>query len=310
MTYIIAEIGANHNGSMATAQKLIDEAKKAGVNAVKFQSWTPESLYSKEYLRKNISVCKDLRKHSLSISKLRYLAKYTEGLDFICSVFSRQEVDDLEDVVDLYKIASMDLNNVRLLKYIAKKKKPVILSVGMGNRKEVVTASKILSAYNVPLTLLYCVSLYPTKPDQINLKLMGLLKNLAQNIGYSDHTEGITISLAAVALGANCIEKHFTLDKTQDGWDHKISADPEEMAELVKKSKQINEALNGYPRADIREQEKMRRSAVANRLMRAGHVLEDEDIIYRRPGTGLFDVIGKRLKVDVAEGHMFTGEEL
>lgn len=299
---------------MHLAKRLIDEAKRCGVDAVKFQAWTPSSLYSGQYLHEHPDTWAELEKNSLSVSKLRYLAKHTE-VDFICSVFSRKEVDELEDVVDLYKIASMDVTNHRLLKHVAEKKKPVIISSGMSDLGELLEATDILDAYNIPVTVLYCVSLYPPRYDQINLNEIVLLRTANWhnfNVGYSDHTTGITIPLAAVALGADCIEKHFTLDKNAGGWDDHISADPVEMASLVEKSKQINESLNGELRADTVSIEKMRRSVVYAKDLKKRHRLTDEDIIMRRPGTGLSlnEVIGRKLRKDVYEGQHANREDL
>ncbi len=307
MVYCIAEIGSNHNGSMAIAKKLIDEAQKAGASAVKFQSWTPESLYAQSWLDANPDTYNDLRKHSLSIKKLRYLANYTE-IDFICSVFSRQEVDDLEDVLDLYKVASMDLNNTRLLKNIASKKKPTIISTGMGTEEEIKNVVEIFK--NIPLTLLHCVSLYPPRDNQVGLSWFRFteFRILDVNAGYSDHTIGITACLAAIALGAICIEKHFTLDKMQEGWDHHISADPKELQSLVKQADMISKMIHLSKGNDFEQRKTMRRSLVANRSMKKGHVLTEDDVIWRRPGTGLQE-LGK-LKVAVVEGHMFTEEDL
>lgn len=310
MTYIIAEISSNHQGSMVLAKRLIDNAKSVGCDAVKFQSWTPESLYVQSYLDANKDIYEDLRKHSLSIKKLRYLANYAE-IDFICSVFSRQEADDLEDVLDLYKIASMDLNNIRLLKYVAKKRKPVILSVGMGDAEDIESAVEIFNGFGrPPLAILHCVSLYPPRYDQIGLDGIDYLKKFKVNVGYSDHTEGITVSLAAVARGASVIEKHFTLDKTMEGWDHKISADFDEMRSLVQQSAIIKQSLTCADIPDIGSRETMRRSVVANRNLLKGERLKEEDVIYRRPGTGVSIDVRGRLKRNVRKGQMLTEEDL
>jgi N-acetylneuraminate synthase len=311
MTYIIAEIGSNHNGNMAIAKNLIDEAQKAGANAVKFQAWTPESLYAQSWLDANPDAYNDLQKHSLSIKKLRYLANYAK-IDFICSVFSRQEVDDLADVLDLYKVASMDINNTRLLKHIASKKKPTIISTGMARHSEILEAVKIFT--DIPLTLLHCVSLYPPRYDQLDIREMRVLQEfqrhhyLTLGTGYSDHTEGIVICLAAVALGAICIEKHFTLDKERSGWDHKISATPSEFAQLVREAKIITLARKSAITPDLEQRKIMRRSLVAKHAMKKGHMLTEDDVIWRRPGTGLQE-LGK-LKVAVSEGHVLTEEDL
>jgi len=309
MTYIVAEIGGNHEGSMLTAKRLIDEAKIAGVNAVKFQGWTPESLYAQEYLDANHDLYNQLRVLSFDDKRLAYLSGYAKPLDFICSVFSRQEVDELESIVDLYKVASMDLNNTRLLKYIANKKKPVILSVGMGEEHEISAAVEIFK--HVPLTLLHCVSLYPPQDHQIGLGNLEYLKKYGVNVGYSDHTENIVACLIAVSKGAQVIEKHFTLDKSQEGWDHKISADPEELQFLVDHVKSVEEMTEMTTLEDIEQRKTMRRSIVSVCNQKKGYRLKNEDVIYRRPGTGL--PIGHKLgklKRDVRAGQILTEEDL
>ena len=312
MTYIIAEIGANHQGSMQLAKKLIDEAQACGVSAVKFQSWTPSSLYAKSYLRDNPGFHAELEKNHLSIKQLRYLAGYTE-VDFICSVFSRKEADELEDVLDLYKIASMDLNNVRLLEHIASKSKPVILSCGMGTIDEIGRAVDILR--KLPLTLLHCVSLYPPEYSEVNLSRMLELKKFGVNVGYSDHMEGITTSLVAAALGPIVIEKHFTIDKNAGGWDDHISADIPDMVSLVIKSEFINQALEPVATPDLDQRREMRRSIICACNLKKGHRITEEDIIFRRPGTGISCdktgfVIGKKAKRDLYEGQMLSLEDV
>ena len=311
MSYIIAEIGSNHNGEMILAQRLIEEAERTGVDAIKFQSWTPESLYAKQWLMNNPEAHEELAKHSLSIEQIRYLANKVD-VDFICSVFSRQEVDELEDVVDLFKVASMDVTNKRLLEHIASKRKPVIMSCGMATMSEIAEAVGVLSAYNRPLTLLHCVSLYPPRHDQIGLRKMRALKIFDKNIGYSDHTEGIDICLSAVTLGAQCIEKHFTLDKELHGWDHKISATPDEMAKLVRKSKLIELAMRIPERiSDEESRLTMRRSIVSARNIKKGERITESDVVYRRPGTGLSRLpVKARAKREIPEGCLLGKDDL
>ena len=297
---------------MHLAKRLIDEAKRCGVDAVKFQAWTPESLYARSYLRDNPSVYNELKQHSLSISKLRYLAKYADT-DFVCSVFSEQEVDELEDVLELYKIASMDMNNIRLLKRIATKSKPVLLSCGMSTVDEIARAVDILAGRGrPPLTLLHCVSKYPPGYNEVNLTRMSALQKFRQNVGYSDHTTGIDICLAAVTMGAVCIEKHFTLDKKAGGWDDHISANPKEMKQLVTSARNIELALEELDELPDKEARvTMRRSIVINKDMGIGDKVTKDDIDFKRPGTGIPAdksdfVIGKRLRVAMLEGDVLN----
>jgi len=284
MAYIIAEIGANHNGSMVTAQELVAEAAKAGADAVKFQSWTPESLYARQYLKENPALRDELIKHHLSIEKLKYLASQT-ALDFICSVFSNEEIDALEGVVDLYKVASMDITNHRLLKHLATKKKGIILSTGMATIEEIDDAVYILR--RKPVTLLHCVSLYPPRYDQVNLKRMEELRKFNLPVGYSDHTPGIVVPFQAHIMGAAMIEKHFTLDKDLPGWDHKISATPAELAQLVRYIGIADLALRENRNQDTENREAMRRSLTSARDIYKGEDIIDKDVMLRRPGSGL-----------------------
>lgn len=316
MAYLIAELGSNHNGDFATACALVRKATECGVDAVKFQSWTPTSLYAEEYLKENPEFYEDLAKHHLSIVQLKKLALVAEesGVDFICSVFSKEEADALEDVVDFYKIASMDLNNRRLLEHVAKKKKHTILSVGMGAPDEIGQAIEILR--KSPLTVMHCVSLYPCPLVKANLNRIDYFKNLLDKqaiyTGYSDHTVGITAPVVAVSKGAWMIEKHFTLNKDQEGWDHAHSADPEEMTEIVRRCREVELLTQHSREQDYSSRQNMRRSQVSARSLREGHRLKDKDIAYKRPGTGYaldVNLVGKRLHKSVEKGHIFTEED-
>lgn len=306
MTYIIAEIGANHNGSMDLAKEHIDSAATCGADAVKFQSWTPESLWAKEYLEDHPKLWEEAKQYSLSIKQLRELADYTRKVtscDFICSVFSPEEVDALADILDYIKIASGDITNERLLRRVAQTRKPVILSTGMASMNEVGQAVRWL--YPAHITLLHCVSYYPPQYDKLHLRRMDNFRWHTDRVGLSDHTPGFEIPLAAIALGADMLEKHFTLDRNMEGWDHKISADPETMSIICEGRDKIVQALR--PAHDIPDKDQrqhMRRSAVTARALQKGHILQEEDIIYRRPGTGLMNVVGYALAEDVSEGRV------
>lgn len=273
--YIIAEIGANHNGDIELAKKLIAEAKKCGADAVKFQSWTPSSLICKEEYNNNQVYTDSPKKHFGSLKEMveKYylreeqhfeLKKYCDNLkiDFCSTPFSKEEVDLLMKLdVPFIKVASMDINNLELLKYMAKQQKPIILSTGMSTLSEIEKAIEIIeNEGNNQIILLHCISIYPPKYEDINLNnILMLEKTFGYPVGFSDHTIGTSIPLASVALGSCIIEKHFTLDKNMPGWDHEISADPQELEIICKESKNITGALGTYKRIVSKdEQEKLK----------------------------------------------------
>lgn len=287
---IIAEIGNNHNGDVELAKKMIDSAKDCGCDIVKFQSWTYDSLFSKEF--KEIE--EDARQYSLNKDEFKEIVRYCKGIEFLCTPFSEEEVDFLVDMgMKRIKVASMDLNNLEFLRYIAKQNLPVILSTGMGRKAEIIEAVWTIEDYNKDLTLLHCVSSYPPRDESINLDNIRMLKDMypGHKVGYSDHSIGVEIPIAAAGIGAEVIEKHFTLDKNMDGWDHGISADPQEMKAIVDGVKRVKSAIGRYKRYPSKEEQKMkqqfRRSAVATRDIKKGDVVSREDIKFLRPGTGI-----------------------
>jgi sialic acid synthase SpsE len=307
MPYIIAEIGSNHNGDMNLARTMIDSALKCGCNAVKFQSWTPKSLIAEEEYNRNVKYNDNPRKHWGSLREMvekyylrdeqhRELKEYcdTIGIDFCSTPFSPEEADLLTALdVPFYKVASMDINNHRLLKHIASKKKPVILSTGMATLGEIEKAIEtITSSGNDKIMLLHCISIYPPEYQDIHLNNIPMLKQtFGYPVGFSDHTIGYSIPLAAVALGACLIEKHFTTDKDLDGWDHEISANPMEMEIIVSESANIKMAMGSHKRvvsnAEREKKNKFRRSIVAARSMKKGDIIREEDLNFKRPGTGI-----------------------
>lgn len=326
--YIIAEIGANHNGDVNLAKKMIDVAVACGCDAVKFQSWTPDSLIAKEEYERNQSYDDGDggKKHFGSLKEMveEYYLKPEQhfelneyckikGIDFCSSPFSNAEVDLLMEVdVPFLKIASMDINNIPFLKYVAKTMKPIIVSTGMSTLSEIETAVKtIKSEGNNNIVLLHCISIYPPKDKDIHLRNISMLqKAFDLPIGFSDHSFGASIPLASVVLGACVIEKHFTLDKNMPGWDHDISANPEEMKLICSDSKKINAALGNYHRCVSKDEEnkkeKFRRSIVTANSIKKGAVLTEEDLVYKRPGTGIppneyRSIIGRKLNCDLEE---------
>ena len=333
--YIIAEIGSNHNGEMGLARKMIDSAVKCGCNAVKFQSWTPKSLIAEEEYGRNIKYNDNPRKHWGSLREMveKYylreeqhweLKKYCDniGIDFCSTPFSPEETDLLTALdVPFYKIASMDIINHRLLKHVASKNKPLIVSTGMATLGEIEKAIETITfSGNDRIVLLHCISIYPPEYPDIHLNNISMLKQtFGFPVGFSDHTIGFSIPLAAVAMGACLIEKHFTIDKNLDGWDHEISADPIEMEIIVKESANIKMAMGSHKRvvsdAEKGKKKKFRRSIVAARQMKKGHIICDEDLNFKRPGTGISSdqselLVGKKLLRDIREDELISWSDL
>jgi N,N'-diacetyllegionaminate synthase len=321
--YIIAEIGANHNGDMKLCKKLIDSAKKCGADAVKFQSWQKNTLNSKELYESNKSYT-DKNRHFGSLEEMdeKYqltpeqhydVKKYCDkvGITFLSTGFSRNEIDLLEDLDILaFKIASMDVNYVQLLQYVASKHKPIILSTGMASLGEIERAIRVLREGKAgPIAILHCISIYPPKYETINLRNMETLKQAFDvPVGFSDHSLGTAIPLAAIALGACIIEKHFTLDKTLTGWDHAISANPSELTTIVREGANIFHSLGSTRRVvnieEMEKRKKFRRSIIIKRTMKKGEKIAIEDIDFKRPGTGIHPdeteyILGRSLIHDI-----------
>jgi N-acetylneuraminate synthase len=327
--YVIAEIGSNHNGDMHLARRLVDAAVSAGAHAVKFQSWTDRSLVSRGEYERNTDYS-DKKKHFGSLKEMvsayqlttaqhREMRDYCRerGIAFSSSPFSLEEADLLETLdVPFFKIASMDINHFQLLRHVARKQRPVLLSTGMATMGEIESAVEAIRAENnEQIVLLHCVSIYPPDNSTVNLRNMETLRRAFDVlVGFSDHTLGTAIPLAAIALGASVIEKHFTIDKNLPGWDHEISADPEEMRAIVAGGAAVFSALGASRRivteAELEKQKKFRRSVVARRSLSAGHTLSEADLDVKRPGTGISPaelnrVVGRRLARSVAEDDLF-----
>lgn len=325
--FVIAEIGSNHNGDLDLCYQLIDEAARCGADAVKFQSWTATSLVSKAEYARNTSY-DDTKKHFGSLEEMVAAYQFTpemhrlaaarcaeRGVAFMSSPFSPEEVELLESLgVEAYKVASMDVNHPVLLEAVARTGKPVILSTGMATLAEVETAVGFLQAAGAgQVALLHCVSIYPPDPDDINLLNIPTLERAFElPVGFSDHTIGISIPLASIALGACIIEKHFTLDKEMAGWDHAISADPPELSALVREGELVHRGLGSAVRrvspAEMSKRAKFRRRIVLRGALPAGHVLRLEDLDFKRPGTGIDPdqyglVVGRALVSDQAADH-------
>lgn len=319
--YIIAEIGSNHNGDIELAKTIIDSAAKCGADAAKFQSWTPSSLIAKEEYDANQSYDDSPKKHFGSLKEMcekyylrdeqhKVLSEYcrTQSITFCSSPFSEPEVDLLVELkVPFLKIASMDVNNFRLLRHAASTKLPIILSTGMASVAEIDEALNVIAnENNDQVILLHCISIYPPRDEDIHLNNLAMLRQcFGLPVGLSDHSIGASIPLASAALGACLIEKHFTIDKNLEGWDHEISADPEEMSAIVRESQKVVSALGSAQRtvseAEEEKKAKFRRSVVLKTDLPAGHRLRHSDFTFKRPGTGIPPnaeelVIGRELK--------------
>ena len=313
--YIIAEIGANHNGSIGIAKKTISLAKKSGCDAVKFQSWD-ESLISKKIYEKNLNLLREVKKYKLNFKKLKILRKFSKkkSIDFGTTIFNEKELKEaLSLKCNFIKIASMDINNLYLLKKVAKIKEKVIISTGTATEKEIKLASNIFHREKKKnITFLHCLTLYPPKDlNIINLKNIDLIKKITNfPSGYSDHSTLKEAPLIATSLGATVIEKHFTINKNLKGWDHKISANFQEMYELNKSCKIVN-AIIGKDKKIISKDEKkmskiMRRGIYAIKNIKKNEILSTKNILLQRPETKLganfyHTILGKKAKKNIKE---------
>ena len=323
--YVIAELGSNHNGDMKLAKKLIQEAKESGADCVKFQSWSKDTLFSKKNYQDNFNLEEIVDAYSISEKELLEMKKFAVELDIdlTSTPFSKKEVDFLLDKLEspFVKVASMDLNNYPFLEYIAKKGKPIVLSTGLSELFEIDKAIKTIeSAGNRSIIILHCVANYPPVDKDINLNNIKTLMATYPEypIGFSDHTLGIAIPTASAALGVCLIEKHFTLDKNMEGWDHKVSATKNEMKEIISNASRINDAMGSYRIKAIESDEKkreFRRSIVLRRKIKKGEVIKYEDIDYKRPG-GAFDpgmtefIVGRTVNKDLEYDHILTKEDI
>ncbi|MDR1474418.1 MAG: N-acetylneuraminate synthase family protein [Endomicrobium sp.] len=313
--YFIAEINSSHNGNLETARQMINKAKEIGCSCVKFQSWSADSLYSKTYYDANPITKRIVQKFSLSDTQLLEMANYCKevGISFSSTPYSRAEVDFLLNKCNApyIKVASMDINNYSYLKYIAKCEVPIVLSTGMSEIEEIKKAVyAIEEAGNSQIILLHCISIYPAEPSTINLNNILTLREVFPRypIGFSDHTIGTEVAVAATALGTAIIEKHFTLDKSKMGMDNNMATEPEEMAQMLKDCCNVYEAMGSKERivsqAECEQRKKMRRSIVAARDLISGSKVSVDDFDVKRPGTGLppekvEQLVGKTLVRDI-----------
>lgn len=303
-TLIIAEAGINHNGNFELAKQLVDRAKEAGVDFVKFQTANLDSLVSKyaemaDYQKKNTG-WKISQKDMLSKLLLPYedfikLSEYCEkvGIEFLSTPFDIESIYFLKKLVPFWKVPSGEITNYPYLVEIARTRMPVILSTGMCEVSEIDEAVALLKENGTTdLTLLHCNTQYPTPYEDVNLYAMETLRNrYGVKVGYSDHTQGIEVPIAATALGAAVIEKHFTLDHTLPGPDHKASLEPKELKEMVRAIRNIERAL-GSSKKKVSPSERSniavaRKSIVASRIIKKGEILNSDNLTTKRPGTGI-----------------------
>jgi len=330
--FVIAEAGVNHNGSVPLAKKMIAAAKKAGADAVKFQTFKADKLATATAPKADYQKKRDsgktqldmLKKLELSGDEFRQLKAYCGkiGIMFLSTPFDTESAQYLDRIgMKAFKISSGDLTNIPFLSQVAKYKKPIILSTGMATLEEVREAvNAVYSAGNRKLTLLHCTSNYPTVPEDVNLLAMRTLKDRFNvPVGYSDHTEGIDIPIAAAALGACIIEKHFTLDKKMPGPDNSISLEPKELEAMVASIRSIEKALGDGRKMPRSSEMKMRpiarKSVVSRAYIPKGTRITNDMLAIKRPGTGiapkyLNKIIGKKAKKDISPDSMIDRSQI
>lgn len=313
--YVVAEVNSSHNGNVDVAKQMVDVAAEIGADCVKFQSWSEESLYSKTYYDANPISKKIVKKMSLTPGQLKEIADYCreKGIAYSSTPYSEEEVDFLihECSAPFVKIASMEINNYEFLRYIGGKGVPVVLSTGMSSMDEVEKAVAVLRRAGVTqMTILHCVSIYPTLLTSVNLNnILGLREKFPEYpIGFSDHTEGDAAAVAAVALGAGLIEKHLTLDKLKVGMDNGMATEPEEFGRMVQKCRNIQLAIGSKERVvtpeELEQRKNMRRSIIAAVSIPCGKIIDKADLYAKRPGTGISpdrmeELIGKTAVRDI-----------
>jgi len=302
---IIAEAGVNHNGDINLAKKLVLEAKNCGADIVKFQTAKLESLVSKyakmaEYQVENIgkeeSQLEMLRRLILPFDQFVELSNYCKevGIEFLSTPFDIESIKFLDELgCSIWKVPSGEITNYPYLVRIARTRKPIIMSTGMSTMDEIAEALTVLRDNGASkITLLHCTTEYPAPLDEVNLKAMETLRDQFElEVGYSDHTEGIEIPLAAVGMGATVIEKHFTLDRNMEGPDHKASLEPAELKAMVEGIRRVEKALGDGEKkpspSEIKNKEVARKSIVAKKAIKAGEIFSEENITTKRPGTGI-----------------------
>lgn len=320
--YIIAEVGPNHNGDINLALEMVEKIAATGVDAIKFQLTNPYKLYSKDSFKANYQKENDKAPSaiemslSFQLSHENHIKLYNRckelGVDYSCTAFDIDSLKFLDENVDLsfFKIASGEIFSLDTVDYIAHHNKPIVISTGMATYDEIEKALALLNKYSKKeITILHCISNYPAKYEEVNLKnMLEIKRRFGYEVGFSDHTIGNECAIAAVAMGAKVIEKHVTLDKTLPGPDHKASIDIPELASLVSSIRHIEQAIGVPERCFSNAQREIsgvaRKSIVTTRDLKAGQKITEDDICFKRPGIGFLPtetdkVIGKTLLCDV-----------
>lgn len=330
--FVVAEIGINHNGSVQTAKELIKAAKEAGANAVKFQKRNPEEILIKEYLDKPYespnafatTYGEHRKKLEFSAEQYEELKRYADNLNvlFFASTWDFTSTDFMQKLgVDAYKIPSADVINLPLLEYVAKKDKPVLLSTGMSTIEEIDQAVDTILKHNHRLIIFNCMSLYPCPPDKINLRFMEVIKDRYKPLpyGYSGHEIGFLPTLAAVSMGAQIVERHFTLDKTMKGSDQSASLEPHELKEVIKNIREI-ELIRGKAEKIVYDELKPMREKLAKSIASAvdipkGTLIREDMLCIKGPGSGIKpalirEIIGTVAQEDVKKDTIMPNEAL
>ena len=321
-TLIIAEAGVNHNGSLDIAKKLIDVAYEAGADYVKFQTFKSENLVKKNAKKASYQIDNTKNSHSqfsmlkkleLSEKNHQILIKYCKqkNVKFLSTAFDFDSINFLKDKLDFYKIPSGEITNLPYLEKVARLGLLVVMSTGMANLEEVKEAFSILLKNGMKkenIIVLHCNTEYPTPMEDVNLNAMLTIQNeLGVRVGYSDHTLGIEVPIAAVAMGATVIEKHFTLNRDMNGPDHKASLEPDELRLMVNSIRNIESALgDGIKKPSNSEKKNIlvaRKSIVATKIIRKGDIFTTSNITTKRPGNGIspmewYNVLGKKSNED------------
>lgn len=324
--FIIAEAGDNHNGNYETALKLVDAAVMAGADCVKFQTFVTEEVISKraqkaEY-QKASTGCEEsqfqmVKKLELSFEQFRSIKSYCDAkqIMFLSTPFDLPSIDFLKELVPFWKIPSGEITNLPYLIRIAKTGMDVILSTGMCRMDEIETAVNILKENGAGnITLLHCNTEYPTPMEDVNLQAMNTIREKFDlRVGYSDHTLGIEVPVAAAAMGASVIEKHFTLDKNMEGPDHQASLEPDELCKMIQSIRNIECAMGTGDKRPSKSEEKniviARKSIVARTDIKEGTVFTENNLAIKRPGSGIspmkwYDVLGKKAKRNFEEDEL------
>lgn len=324
---IIAEAGVNHNGKIDLAKEMIEKAKKAGADYVKFQTFIPENMVSKyaakaEYQKKATDAAESqlemIRRLTLTFDEFIKLKKYSDelGIGFISTPFDIDSIYFLETLdMDFWKIPSGEITNLPYLEVIARTERKVVLSTGMSSLNEIQAAVEILEKNGTKdIILLHCTTQYPAPYEDVNLRAMNQInETIKKKVGYSDHTMGIEIPIAAAALGAVIIEKHFTLDRNMEGPDHKASLEPEELKKMIDAIRNLELAMgNGEKAVAFSEKQNKavaRKSIVAKINIQKGDLYSEDNLTIKRPGTGIspmkwYEVLGKSANRDYLKDEM------